>query len=126
MFSLSSTVGKMRGSYMLLLLFTHLEVSDSFATPWTVAWQVSLSMGFPRQKYWSDLPLPSLGDLPNSGIKPSIHLLHLFLWQECSLPLVPPGKPMKLPSSIKTDNPIPWGCSCLLRWPTLCVGCVSP
>ena len=71
MFSLSSKVGKMRGSYMLLLLFTHLEVSDSFATPWTVAWQVSLSMGFPRQKYWSDLPLHSLGDLPNSGIKPS-------------------------------------------------------
>ena len=71
MLSLYSTVGKMSGSYMLLLLFTHLEVSESFATPWTIACQVSLSMGFPRQKYWGDLPLPSLGDLPNSGIKPS-------------------------------------------------------
>ena len=42
---------------------------DSFATPWTVARQVSLSMGFPRQEYWSGLPFPSAGDLPNPGIK---------------------------------------------------------
>ena len=41
-----------------------------FATPGTVAHQVPLSMGFPRQEYWSGLPLPSPGDLPNSGIKP--------------------------------------------------------
>ena len=43
---------------------------DSFATPWTVAHQAPLSMGFPRQEYWSGLPFPSPGTLPNSGIKP--------------------------------------------------------
>ena len=40
-----------------------------FATPWTVAYQAP-SMGFSRQEYWSRLPFPSPGDLPNSGIKP--------------------------------------------------------
>ena len=41
-----------------------------FATPWTVAHQAPLSMEFPRQEYWSGLPFPSPGDLPNPGIKP--------------------------------------------------------
>ena len=41
-----------------------------FATLWTVAGQAPLSMGFPRQEYWSGLPFPSPGDLPNLGIKP--------------------------------------------------------
>ena len=45
-------------------------VSDS-ATPWTVARQVSLPMGFSRQEYRSGLPLPSPGDLPDPGIKPA-------------------------------------------------------
>ena len=39
-------------------------------TPWTVAYQAPLSMGFSRQEYWSGLPFPSPGDLPNPGIKP--------------------------------------------------------
>ena len=39
------------------------------ATPWTVACQAPLSMGFPRQEYWSGLPFPSPGDLPDPGIK---------------------------------------------------------
>ena len=39
-------------------------------TPWTVAYQALLSMGFPRQEYWSGLPFPSPEDLPDSGIKP--------------------------------------------------------
>ena len=39
-------------------------------TPWTVAYQASPSMGFSRQEYWSVLPSPSPGDLPNSGIEP--------------------------------------------------------
>ena len=43
---------------------------DSFETSWTVAQRVPLSVGFPRQEYWSRLPFPSSGDLPNSGIKP--------------------------------------------------------
>ena len=40
-----------------------------FATPWTVAYQVSSSMGFSRQEYWSGLPFPSPGDLPDPGIE---------------------------------------------------------
>ena len=38
-----------------------------FATPWTVAHQAPLSMGFPRQEYWSRLPFPNKGDLPYQG-----------------------------------------------------------
>ena len=38
-------------------------------TPWTIACQVSLSMGFSRQEYWSGLLFPSPGDLPDPGIK---------------------------------------------------------
>ena len=42
-----------------------------FATPWTAALQASLSVGFSRQEYWSKLPCPSPGDLPDSGIQPT-------------------------------------------------------
>ena len=45
-------------------------MSDSFVTPWTISHQVPLSMGFSRQEYWSKLPFPSPGDLPNLGIQP--------------------------------------------------------
>ena len=41
-----------------------------FVTPWTVARQVPLSVGFSRQEYWSGLPFPSPGDLPDPGIEP--------------------------------------------------------
>ena len=41
-----------------------------FATPWTVAYQSPLSMGFFRQEYWSGLPFPSPGDLSSPGIEP--------------------------------------------------------
>ena len=41
-----------------------------FAIPWTIAHQASLSVGFPRQEYWSGLPFPSPRDLPDPGIKP--------------------------------------------------------
>ena len=44
-------------------------MSDS-VTPWMVARQTPLSMEFSRQEYWSGLPFPSPGDLPNPGIKP--------------------------------------------------------
>ena len=43
---------------------------DSFMTPWTVACQAPLSVGFPRQELWSRLPFPSPGDLPDTGIEP--------------------------------------------------------
>ena len=45
-------------------------MSVSFATPWTVARQAPLSMGFSRQEYWSGFPFPSPGDRPNLGIEP--------------------------------------------------------
>ena len=45
-------------------------MSRLFVTPWTAAHQAPLSMGFSRQEYWSGLPLPSPGDLPDPGIKP--------------------------------------------------------
>ena len=41
-----------------------------FVTPWAVAYQAPLTIEFSRQEYWSGLPFPSLGDLPNPGIKP--------------------------------------------------------
>ena len=44
-------------------------------TPWTVAYQAPLSMGFSRQEYWSGLPFPSPGDLPDPGIEPGFPAL---------------------------------------------------
>ena len=45
------------------------KLCPTFVTPWTVACQAPLSMGFPRQAYWSGLPYPSPGDLPDPGIE---------------------------------------------------------
>ena len=45
------------------------------ATPWTVARQASLSRRFPRQEYWSGLPFPSPGDLPDARIEPTFPAL---------------------------------------------------
>ena len=59
-----------------------------FVTPWTVARQAPLSMGFSRQEYWSGLPFPSPGDFPNPGIKPWSPVL-----QADALSSEPPGKP---------------------------------
>ena len=59
-----------------------------FATLWTVARQAPLSMGFSRQEYWSGLPFPSPGDLPDPGIEPGSPTL-----QADYLPSGPPGKP---------------------------------
>ena len=64
-------------------------MSNSFATLWTVARQAPLSMGFPRQDYWSGLPFPSPGDLPDPGVKlMSPALAGGFFTTE------PPGKPL--------------------------------
>ena len=46
-------------------------MSDSVITPWNVARQAPLSMGFSRQGYWSGLPCPHPGDLPDPGIEPA-------------------------------------------------------
>ena len=51
--------------YVCMLSFVRL-----FATPWTIAHQAPLSMGFSRQEYWSGLSFPPPRDLPNPGIEP--------------------------------------------------------
>ena len=58
-----------------------------FATPWTVASQAPLSVGFSRQEYWSGLPFFPPGDLLNSGIEPGSPA-----WQADALPSEPPEK----------------------------------
>ena len=63
------------------------SVLSVFVTPWTVAHQASLSMGFSRQWYWSGLPFPSPGDLPDPGTESRSSAL-----QAVSLPSEPPGK----------------------------------
>ena len=63
-------------------------MSDSFVTPWTVACQSPLSMGFPKQEYWSGLQFTSPKDLPDLGIGPtSPALAEGFFTTE------PPGQP---------------------------------
>ena len=66
-------------------------MTDSFATPWTVAFLAPLSMGFPREEYWSELPFSSPEDLPDSGFEPR----HLH-WQADSLSLSHLGSPFKI------------------------------
>ena len=58
-----------------------------FATSWSIAHQAPLSVGFSRQEYWSGLPFPSPGDLPNPGIEPRSPAL-----QADALTSEPPGK----------------------------------
>jgi len=79
-------------------------------TPWTVAYQVSLSMGFSRQEYWSGLPFPSPGDLPDPGIKPRSPIL-----EADALTSEPPGKPYCVAHSRLTIN-ISWRNKWLIKW----------
>ena len=51
------------------MLLSHFSCVQLFVTPWTVACQAPLSMGFSRQEYWSGLPCPPPGDLPKPGFK---------------------------------------------------------
>ena len=55
----------------MLSCFSHVQL---FVTPWTAAHQAPLSMGFSRQEYWSGLPRPPPGDLPNIGIERTSHV----------------------------------------------------
>ena len=74
-------------------------MSNSFATPWTVAHQASLSMGCPRQEYWSGLPFPCPGDLLeseieikslNSGRQILYHLVTREIYRHTSKTIVQP------------------------------------
>ena len=59
------------GSSSLLFCCSVAKLVQLFVTPQTIACQDPLSMGFPRQEYWSRLPFPSLGDLPDPRIEPA-------------------------------------------------------
>ena len=50
-------------------VLSHFSRVQLFATPWTVAYQAPLPMGFSRQEYWRGLPCPPPGDLPDPGIE---------------------------------------------------------
>ena len=70
--------------FNVVKLLSHVRL---FVTPWTVAYKALLSMEFSRQEYWSGLPFPSPGDLPNMGIEPRSPAL-----QVDALPSEPPGE----------------------------------
>ena len=71
-------------------------MSDSFATPWTTVRQAPLSMGFSWQEYWSELPFPSPGELPDPGMEPAYPALPVD-----SLPLRLQGSPGRTFSSVQ-------------------------
>ena len=70
-----------------------MERASPFTNPWTIVLRAPLSMEFFRQEYWSGLPFPSPGDLPDPGIKPGSPGL-----EADALTSEPPGKPF--PSSL--------------------------
>ena len=84
---------------LLVLIVTEVKVKVFscvllFVTPWTVAHQAPLSMEFSRQEYWSGMPFPSPGYLPDPGIKPRSPA-----WQADSLQSEPAGKPNRVTGS---------------------------
>ena len=94
-----------------------------FATPWTVARQSPLSLGFPRQGYWSGLPFPPSGNLPDPGIEPvppsSPALTGRFftIWATREDPLNSPGQLFSHYSSLHSNSgqSLPWTLfTCLL------------
>ena len=108
---------------MLLLLVAE-SVSDSLATPWTVACQTPLFMAFSRQEYWNELPCPPPGDIPHPGIEPAYpHILHLLHCMRILYALSHPGSPLLASilylkvnfslSCIGEGNGKPLQCSCL-------------
>ena len=74
--------------YILKVKVKSLSCFWLFGIPWTVVYRAFLSMGFSRQEYWSGLPFPSPGDLPDTEIEPRSPS-----FQADSLPSEPPGKP---------------------------------
>ena len=74
-------------TFLLLVVVESFSRVRLFATPWTVANQAPPSMGFSRQEYWSGVPFPSPGDLPDPGIEPRSSTL-----QADALTSEPPGE----------------------------------
>ena len=79
-------------------MLNHFSCVRLFATLWTIACQVPLSMLFSRQECWSGLPCPPSGHLPDSGIEPRSPAL-----QADTLPSEPFGKPHKMKGKLKID-----------------------
>ena len=77
-----------------------------FATPWTIAHQAPPSMGLSRQEYWSGLPFPSPGDLPDPGIEPRSPAL-----QADALTSEPPGKQVLGKNATEVKCPCHYGIS---------------
>ena len=74
-----------------MCVYARTRSCPTLLTPWTLAHQASLSMGISRQEYWSGLPFPTPGDLPDPGIKPtSPTLAGRFFTTE------PAGKPQRV------------------------------
>ena len=94
-----------------LLLFSR---PDSFASPWTVAHHAPLSMGFPREEYWSGLPFRSPADLPNRAIEPTSPALSGGFFTN-----KPPGKPQPDTELITDILPITSSCTVTPRTATL-------
>ena len=99
--------------WSFLLAFVHAKLLSHvrlFVTPWTIAHQAPLSMGFPRQEYWSELPFPPPEDLPDPRIKPASPvfpaLTSRFFTTE------PPGIPLALIGCLQRGSfflSYPWG-----------------
>ena len=70
----------------------HSQSCPTLCDPWTVDYQAPQSIGFSRQEYWSWLPFPPPGDLPNPGIKPASPVSPTL--QADSSPAEPSGKPV--------------------------------
>ena len=78
--------------------------TDAFVTPWTVAHQAPLFMGFSRQEYWSGLPCPPPRDLPDP--RSNLYSLCFHHWQAGSLPQMPRGKPNHFVSSVQFSRSV--------------------
>ena len=74
---------------MCAQLLSHVQL---FVTPWAIARQAPLSMGFSRQECWSGFPFPSPGDLPNPGIEPTFLASPALAGRFFAT--MPPGKPI--------------------------------
>ena len=108
----------LRGDELVVVVMESLSCVWFFATPWTVARQAPLSLGFPRQEHWSGLPCPSQGVFPTQGLNP--HLFCLLHWQAGRLPLAPPGKPQALLPSWTARRLLPYQLRLYLHssWPS--------
>ena len=89
MHQLSSQLPSAEALSIMKVKVKPLSLVQLFATPWTVAHQAPPSMEFSRQEYWTGLPFPFPGDLPDPGIEPRSPAL-----QADALSSEPPGKPI--------------------------------